>query len=524
MVFSPYAEVMDHLPEDELYDATPPKSNADHPANTASQNQGVGHYAPEQLQPTDKPSEKLDAPQARAKRKLGKYSTHNKDSLTRYLEDEIGPVEEEREKEQASSSPPERTTAKRQKVEENTHGAQETSNDENATTVAGKNTTTISGAKGKRRGKQRAKPPIQFDETTQQVKEVLQRDLAKGSKSMNIVSSLKKAHATSASPIAMSAKKATPKSRRKSVPKPAVKATRRSGLRSAVPQEDLGTDDKDHKKAIPNVRQAQVDTESLPATKKETTREIVEKGNSSIPKPRSNKNVPEARKETQGSTQDPVVLSSDPESSALSDDNGYIPAEISRPTETAPPQELELPVDNVVNPINPSDTVDYDEEQPVPPTESPKFYRPSGHSEVQPTVLKKTLMVRGDPMDLAKAPSSRNKRGKPINFGPGGVLSARDANSLVQPNASQMKVPKRSAMTIDPAMEISRPPRKASKLSRSFSISQAGSPLPVETLPTHLVDGTSPGDMKDIEQKKVSESNTQTAEPRRSRRLRRLVG
>jgi hypothetical protein len=524
MVLSPYAEVMEHLPEDELYDATPPKSNADHPADTAPQNQGVGHYAPEQLQPQDKSPEKPDAPQARAKRKLGKSSTNNKDSLTRYLEDEIGPVEGEREKEQASSSPPERTTAKRQKVEENTHGAQETSNDEHTTTVTGKATTTRSGANGKRHGRQRAKPPIQFDEMTQQVKDVPQRDLAKDSKRMKIVSSLKKPHAAPASPIATSVKKAIPKSRRKSVPKPAEKVARRSGLRSAVPQEDPDTDDKEHKKAIPNVRNAQVDTQPLPATKKKTTREKVEKGHSSTPKSRANKNVLEAKKETQGSTEDPVVLSSDSESSSLSDDDGCIPAEISRPTETATPQELELPVDNLVNPTNPSDTVDYDEEQPLPPTESPKLYRPSGRSEVQPTVLKKTLMVRGDPMDVAKASSSRNKRDRPINFGPGGVLSARDANSLVQPNASQMRIPKRSAMTIDPAMEISRPPRKASKLSRSFSISQAGSPLPVETLPTHLVDGTSPGNVKDIEQTTVSESNTQTAEPRRSRRFRRLVG
>lgn len=55
---------------------------------------------------------------------------HKKDSLVRYLENEIGPVEGEREEEQASSPLPERTTAKRQKVEGNTHGAQEMSKDE----------------------------------------------------------------------------------------------------------------------------------------------------------------------------------------------------------------------------------------------------------------------------------------------------------------------------------------------------------------------------------------------------------
>jgi hypothetical protein len=523
MVVSPYAEVMDHLPEDELYDATPPKSNADHPADIAVQNQGVGHYAAEQLQPPEKDAEKLDAPQTRAKRKLGKSSTNKKDSLMRYLEDEIGPVEGEREEEQAPSPLPDRTTAKRQKVEGNIHGAQETSNDEHATPAAGKTTTTRSGAKGKRRSRQRAKSPIQFDETTQQVKEVPQRDLAKDPKPMNIVGKLRKSHAASGSPIATSIKKATPKSRRKSVPKPAEKLPRRSGLRSAGPQEDPGTDNKELNKANPNVRNAQVDTEPLSTTKKETTRAKGKERNSPALKPRANKNVPEARKETQGSTNDPIVLSSDSGSSSFSDDDGYIPAETSRPAETAPKQELGSPAEHLVNPTNPSDSADHEDEQPVPPIESSKIHRASGRSKVQPIVVKKTLLARSDRMDLAQAPSSRNKRDQPIHFGSREALSARDANSLVQRNASEMKIPKRSAMPIDPAMEISRPPRKASELSRSFSISQAGSPLPVETLPTDLVDGTSPSNIQEIEQTKVPESNTQTAEPRRSRRFRRLV-
>ncbi|KAM0274479.1 hypothetical protein ACHAPA_000579 [Fusarium lateritium] len=518
MTISPYAEVMEHLPEDELYDATPPKSNADHPADIVASDQGVGHIVPEQLQHPGK----LDAPQARGKRKLGKPSTNNKDSLVRYLEDEIGPVEGERQEEQASYSPPKRTTAKRQKEEENTHGAQETSTDEHSTPVAGKTTTTRPGGKGKSGARQRAKPAMQFDEKTQRVKEVPQINSARGSKRMNIVGNLKKSHAASVSPIATSVKKATPNSRRKPVPKPVEKVTRRSGLRSAVRQQDPDTEDKEHKKPNPNVRNTQVDTKPLPAIRKETTRAEAKEGNSSTQKPRASKNLPEAEKEPQGSTNNLIVLSSDPESSSFSDDGGYIPTETSRPAETAPPQELELPVDNLVNPTNPSDSVDYDEEQPAPPTESPKLHRPSVRSEVQPAVLKKTLIVRRDPVDLAKAPSSRNKRGQPIHLGPREAMSARDANGLVQPNASQTKILKRPAMAIDTAMEISHPPRKASKLSRSFSISQAGSPLPVETLATHLVDETSPGNMNDTEQTKVSESNTQTAEPRRSRRFRRL--
>ncbi|KAM0242073.1 hypothetical protein ACHAP5_007471 [Fusarium lateritium] len=510
MAISPYAEVMDHLPEDELYDATPPKSNADHPADIVAPNQGVGHIDPEQLQHP----EKLDAPRARAKRKLEKSLTNNKDSLTRCLEDEIGPVEGERQEEQASYSPPETTMTKRQKVEKNTHGAQETSTDEHSTPVVGKTTTTRSGGKGKSGARQRAKPPMQFDERTQRVKEVPQIDSARGSKRMNIVGNLKKSHAASISPIATSVKKATPRSRRKSVSKPVEKVIRRSGLRSAVRQEDPDIEDKEHKKPNPNVRNAQVETKPLPAVRKETTRAKAKEGNSSIPKPKANKNLPEAGKETPGSTNNLIVLSSDSESSSVPDDNGYIPTETSGPAETAPPQELELPVDNLDIPTNPSDSVDYDEEQPIPPTESPKLHRPSVRSEVQPAVLKKTLIVRRDPMDLAKAPSSKNKRDQPVHFGPREAMSARDANDLVQPNASQTKILKRPAMAIDPAMEISRPPRKTSKLSRSFSISQAGSPLPVETLPTHLVDETSPGNMNDIEQTKVLESNTQTAEPR----------
>ncbi|CAJ0549681.1 Ff.00g032940.m01.CDS01 [Fusarium sp. VM40] len=507
MVVSPYVEVMEHLPEDELYDATPPRSNADHPADIAAQNQEVGNLASEQLQPPgkhpEKQPEKLNAPQTRAKRKLGKSPKQKKDSLVKYLENEIGPVEEEREEQQAPLPLPERTT-KRQKVERITRGAQEMSNDEHATPVAGKTTTTRSRAKDKRRGKQRAKPPFQFDETTQQVKEVPQSDSTKESKRPSIVGNLRKSYAASVSPIATSVKKATPKSRRKSVPKPAQKVPRRSGLRSEVPREDPDTDDKEHKKANPNVLNAQIDTEPLPAIKKETTRAKAKEGDSSAAKPGADKNVPEAREETQGSTQDPVVVSSDSESSSFSDDDIYIPAGTFRPAETAPRQELESPAENLAHPNNPSDSADYDEGQPVAPIESPKIQRPLGRSELQPAVLKKALMVRGDQMDLAKATSSRNRRDQPIHLGSREVLSARDANSLVQRNASEMKIPKRSAMTGDPAMESSRPPRKASKLSRSFSISQAGSPLPVEPLPTNLVDGTSTSNMQDIEQTKQS--------------------
>ncbi|KAF5677600.1 hypothetical protein FHETE_1651 [Fusarium heterosporum] len=521
LLLPPYLETMGHLPEDELYDATPPRSSTDHPADSSSKGQRVIYDNPQQSQDP----KKLEQPQTlEVKRNSGKRYKGTRDSLTKFLEDELGPPDQEREgeeEEKASSSPPERT-AKRRVPGRNKQQAEEILEEENVTPAAGKPKAIGPGAKGKKRGKQRAKPPIPFDEETQQVKDIPQQDRVKEPKRMTIVRNLRESYAASVSPIATSVKKASPRANRKVIAKPAGRTTRRSGLRSAVNQEDSDTTGKVHKQDTSITLATQVVTEP-PPTVERITRAHDKKEKSFTSKPRGRTNIPETRDETQELTQEPIVLSSDPDSSPLSEDNSAIPVERLRPSNAAPPEKLELPVGSIPQ-LEPSDSVYHDEEQSF--ASPPKRPEPSylqHHERNQPVIQKKTLTIRPDPKDLAEGHSPRNRISQPIRIGPGEVLSARDANSLIQRDTSRVNAPKRSAMTTEPVLDVCQPVRKARKLSRSFSISQAGSPLPVETLSSQLVDEAIPYDMEGVEYATAVENGKQKAGPRRSYRLRTLA-
>ncbi|KAM0350206.1 hypothetical protein ACHAPU_003371 [Fusarium lateritium] len=493
-----HIDTMDHYPEDELYDAAPPKSSTDHPADSSSKDKRVVYDAPQQPQTL------------KEKKNLGKSSKGTRDSLTRMLEDELGPADQERGEEPSSSS--ERTT-KRQALKRNKQQAGEISEEQNATPESGKSKAMGLEAKGKKRSKQRAKSPIPFDEMTQQVKDVPQQGRAKEPKRKSIVRNLRAAHAASVSPIATSVKEATPKTNRKVIPKPVKRTTRRSGLRSAVNQESSDTTGQQD---VSFTITTPVVTEPPPAVKR-TTRANAKEEKPLTSKPQRRQTIPEVRDDTQESTQEPIVLSSDPESSPLSEDNGAIPPERSQPPKASPPEQLKLPV-GAIPQIEPSYGMYYDEEHsfaPLPESVEPPY--PLRHARNQHVRQKKTLTVRPDSKNVAEGHYPGNRISQPIRIGPGEVLSARDANSLTQRDSSRVNAPKRSA-TVDTALDISQPVCKARKLSRKFSVSQAGSPLPVETLPTQLVDGTIPYDMEGVEYAKTVENDKQKVGRRRSYR------
>jgi hypothetical protein len=535
----PGLEAMDHLPEDELYDVTPPKSTADLEAETSRQEEEAAQAAPKRSQRTKKPNSSQNP---KTKSRPGKVSK-SLDALTRLLEEELDPSGED-EGEAQASSPPEKPPAKLPKRRNGARQVKKTPERKPVAATTEDPKTSEQGRKEKKGRKQRAKTPIQFDEETHEIKEAPPRKAVEQQPRMPIVSSLRKSHAASASPIA-SAEKGTPGSKRKpapqrklpaqgtpqkeKAPKKAPQATRNSDLKNVVPQDKPDTVEKGKERAVPATKVA---AKPSPAINKRTARAKVKEEKAPVPQPIKTQQTPETRNETQGSTQDPIVLSSDPESSLFSDDDdGFVPIEDLHPKEKSQPARKtqsvmgELLVDPIVD-VEPVDHAHREKAQPSrrPQTlpHNPETSRPSHPPKEQISRQKTTMTVKPDPKKLVEEPVTSTKGSRAAQKGPREVLSARDTNILVQQNTSQARALKRPAITVDPIIDASHPPRKISKSSRSFSISQAGSPLPLETSPAQLVGGTSPSAMEEVESVKVPKRNQQT-EPRRSQRLRRTA-
>ncbi|KAF4951006.1 hypothetical protein FSARC_13044 [Fusarium sarcochroum] len=480
----PQGEPMKHLPEDELYDATPPRSSADDgPVAPLPKNPEVTSDVSKQPQHEEGPNVKRTSDTKRGPKKSSKAS---KDSLSRFLRDEVGSVGDA---EVPPSSSREKNTAKRRKPDKRVHVLQDASEDAHDSPSTENPEVTESGAKVKRR-RQRAKPALQFDDATQQIKEVQQRKTVNEPAHMPIVSNLKRSHAAAVSPVA-SAKKVTPKPKRRVAPKPVQQATRKSTLRSALPQENLDTAAEEENHTPPIALEVEVAANPSPLVDKGTAATAMKKEKvSELEAPASQKSI-KAKNETQGSTEDPIVVSSDPDSSWLSEDDGPLPIEISRPTKITHPAQRELLVDPNIRPAEPSDPVQFEEEQPVQvQPQNPVASRPSRRPREQANIKDKAISVAADPKKPVGAPAEK-VRHQPVRIGPREVLSARDANILSRRNARQAEAPKRTASAIAPEIDT-QPPRKMSKVSRRFSVSQAGSPVPVETAQTRLVDEPSP--------------------------------
>jgi hypothetical protein len=523
---------MDHLPEDELYDATPAPEDREEQAAT------------EEQQRTKKP----DPPQkSAAKGKTTKSSKKVKDSI-KILEDEVGPIKEE-----ASSFPPERTTTRRQKPAKNVEQVQESPRPATGTPKSAE-----AKGSGTRRGKQRAKPPITFDEETNEIIEPPHK-AADEPVHMSMVENMKRAYATSVSPDA-NTKKPTPKSRKKAAPKgvsksspkagikatskPAPKAatktspivaqrtTRQSTSRGQLNQQTPDKVEQANTSVSPAAPPLESEANPPPAVDQRTTRTKAKGKTTSTLQPSKDQERPEPGNDTQGSTDYPIVLSSGPESSLLSDDDEFVPAtdptEVS-PTETAradtaPRAKRQSLVDPIVDPEEPLSVARNKQGRIVAPQpEIPKTMHPVRRTERQVTAQKKTIAVKADPKNLVEAPLQRTNREQPIRIGPREVLSARDANALAQRNAPKTNPLKRPASTRDPVVDTSVPPRKVSKLSRSFSVSQAGSPLPLESVAAQSIEGKSPSDRDSVEHPKAPHGNKQTSGNRRSQRLRSLA-
>jgi len=387
-----------------------------------------------------------------------------------------------------------------------------------------------------KRGKQKVKPVLEFDATTQKVIEP-QRKTENQSPHMSMVESMRQSYAASVSPtedtkkptpkprkkpspkVAKAVPKAAPKVTAKPSPKPARKAAaaaaRRITRQSAL-IEELTQPSSEEANISPAVERADPVTKASSAA----TKTIV-KAEPSL-QPAEAQGEPKGINDTQGSTENPILLSSAASSSSLSDINDSVPlndqAGVS-PLDPAPAHEPEMLVDPFVVPEELIDVAQDDQHQIVAPKPRvPKPTHPVRRPERRATAQEKSITVRADP----KEPLLQRTNRPPIRIGPGEVLSARDANTLAQYNASKANTLKRTTTTRGTLVDTSAPPRKVMKRSRSFSISQAGSPLPVDAT-GYPVEETSPIDEEEDESPSVSNTNKQTSGHRRSQRLRNLT-
>ncbi|RKK18648.1 hypothetical protein BFJ66_g5384 [Fusarium oxysporum f. sp. cepae] len=477
----PKSATMDHLPEDELYDVTPPKSTAELEAETSRKEEEAPEAATERSQRTKKPNSSQNS---KTKGRPGKASKSH-DALTRLLEEELDPSGEDERQEQASS-PPEKLPAKLPKRKNSALKGKETPKRKPAAAITQDVRTSEQRPKERKGRRQRAKTPIQFDEETHEIKEATPRKAAEQQPRMPIVSNLRKSHAASVSPIA-SAGKGTPGSKRK----PALKrkppaqdasqkappATRKSDLKNVVPQDKPHTTEE---RAVPATKVA---AKPAPAINKRITRAKVKEEKAPVSQPSKAQETPGKRNETQGSTQDPIVLSSDPESSLFSDDDdAFVPTEDLQPKEKRQSARKtqsvmgELLVDPIVD-VEPVGHAHREKAQPStrPQTlpQKPEASHPSRPPEEQISRQKTTMTVKPDSKKIVEEPLPSTRGNRAAQKGRREVLSARDTNILVQQDTSQARTLKRPATTVDPIIDVSQPPRKIKEYLSSLAAAEA---------------------------------------------------
>ncbi|CZS83567.1 unnamed protein product [Fusarium graminearum] len=510
----------DHLPEDELYDTTPVPEDREEQAAAEKQ--------------TAKPKS------ARKSTKKGKAtdSSEKAKASIRVLEEEVGSVEEE-----PSSFPP-RPVVGRQKPAKNAKQVQESPKPAPASVEA-----TTSGT----RRKQKPKPPLRFNSQTNQMIDPSSPQFQPARPSL--VEGMIQAYAASLSPDTNATKptpkpakkvspktvakrtsknspkttsKTSPKAISKTTPKAGQKApaisqriTRQSALRGRLNQQSPDKVDEANSNGSPAAAPVEPKEKISPAVSQRTTRTKVKEETAPVLPPSKEKEIVN-HGNTQGSTDDPIVLSSGRNSSSPYDDDEFVPAtdptEVS-PEEARPDTVAQAKRQSLVDPVEPLSVTRNEKERIVAARqEIPKPMQPFSQTGRQFTAQNKKIFVRADPQNQVEAGFERTNRERPIRIGPGEILLARDAHALAQRHASKLNVLKRPPSTRDPVVDTSKPLRKVMKRSRSFSVSQARSPLPLEIEAQSL--GTSSRNKDDAQHPAVSHSNKQASGYRRSQRLR----
>jgi hypothetical protein len=384
---------MDHLPADELYDATP-----------------VPEDREEAVAEEKRHTAKLKSSQKSGEKGKATDSSKKVKASIKILQDEVGSVKEE-----PSSFPPEPTVMRRQNPARNAKQVQQ-SPEPDAGSAEAKTSAT-------RRGKQKPKPPYRFNSKNQ----IIEPPPAQAKPvRTSMVDNMIQAHAASISPD-KSAKKPTPKSRKKASPRTSQKKTAKTSPKTTSktsPKIASNITPKAAQKS-PVVTQRITRQSALKGQSNQQSPDKADEGNSGVSStappveptskpPTVNQRTTRTTKEepapvppskgqertnygndTQGSTDDPIILSSGRNSSSLSDDEFIPPTD---PTEFSP-EETTRPVtvprveiQSLVDSREPLDVARNQQEQIVAArSEIPKPVHPARRTERQVTAQKKTL-------------------------------------------------------------------------------------------------------------------------------------
>ncbi|KAF4975724.1 hypothetical protein FZEAL_7527 [Fusarium zealandicum] len=477
--FRPQSPV-NHLPADELYDVTPPRSSDQHPPPPRPmQYQAIddllgGHQdiAPPQTSQNDQSQEA--APKAPGR------------SLINFLAEEL-----------ASQPDEPRPASRRSKQEALTRKADVKKHPEEqlAASEIQESPAAELGPKGRKR-KQRAKTPLQFDDATQEIKDIPRPKKTSAPVRMPIMNALKNSNASSSSPVTSAKKKAAPKATRKAAPKVASKTVSKPTTNKEPPQkkpkaavaeektiaeeeeeEAVGQQEEKRDLLIIHDTTAVADLPPASNTRAKTAREP------HVEPAKDQQNL-EAKNESQGSPQDPVVVSSDPDNSSMWSEDESVPPEPPRSPAVTQTATQKPTVDtDACSAANSTVALQHEPQQHLEAAHNPQSHqspRSLRSSRAQKAKLSSVIEPRKQLSALSrntKPMSLLTKIVKPK------VLSPRDPNinakraprPLGKTIVSQKQAPARLVETI-PA----QPARKASKAIRSFSISRVGSPVPVE--------------------------------------------
>lgn len=507
MPIHPPEKPLEHLPADELYDATPPRSSAHRPV------------APPPQRPAVRKSVKQDpAPPQSKKTKRGPNppAKASKRGLAQYIE-ETDLVKDE----EVSVPPPDHPKPRETRRKGNstsTIQAKGPTVDKQATPQAQDDPSVGQGQKGKKR-KQRAKTPIQFDKDTQAVKESPRPKEVEPVR-MKLVDAM----IASSSPGVSAMKKAAPKATRKTVPKSTPKPAPKPATRKAPPKKKrkMSAEDEYKDNSVIIVNTADY---TEPKSAINTRARTVAQSKSKVAR---GKQDPEINTGSQGLPQDPIVVPSDPASWSISEDESKRtePSRSSRPIR--PATQNSMAGTDATTMATPGTSLEHGTEQAVVlPQEPPSSiaFQPSNTLKAKEAIVDTTTMNPAASAEPVEETINLRKRSRETNAKAPRALSRRDPNIPVK---GALRTTQGAGISKDdPSTRANKTGfvqrRKSNKMSRSFSISQAGSPVPVETGQGLLIDESSPMRGRSPRSKDLMHDREHSG-PRRSQRLRRPEG
>ncbi|UPK96852.1 hypothetical protein LCI18_007787 [Fusarium solani-melongenae] len=475
---------IEHLPADELYDATPPRSSARRPV-----------APPPQRSQAHRESVKHDQDPAPSQTKKTKpaptpHPKALKNSLAQYIEDTDFMRDEEVSVSSHDHPKPRETHRKGNK----TSPVQEKGpSEDNQATPQAQDDPAAGQAQKKKKRKQRAKTPIQFDKVTQAMIDPQPKKNTDPPVRVTLVNAMKQAMLASSSPALSARKKAAPKTTRKAAPKSTPKPAPKPVTRKVQPRKKrkMSVDDEYEDNSIIINTSDFAEPKSVINTRARTAAH-------SKTKATRGKQGPEINTGSQGLFHDPIVVASDPASSSISED------EFKQTEPPRPSQGIQTVAQNSMAGTNatPMATSNIflehgiDQQVAVLPQEPPSSVapQPSSAPKAKEAIVDTTSMNAAASTELAEEPTNPRKRSRETNAKPPQALSHRDPNIPVKGALRTTRgagISKKDTSTrVNKAGFVQR--RKSSKMSRSFSISKAGSPVPVETGQGLLIDESSP--------------------------------